>query len=436
MSSVKPAQSPYSLLHPIRGLERIAAQNKGIRVLGQAAKYLTPVISTGLAATLYLNDPAAATWEGLIFYASLAGAAGTVASRGLSKSFRLAGAERRLSEAGRRIDKLELKIRLTSVDKLNDGDEFKIANDRFKLKRRLTGGGMAAVFVFSKFTFDFFRDMVFKFPLPGILADKGEMERFTGSEAQAMSGLSHANIVTYYDGGFVPLDLYERLVGKLDKWDGWPDQIPYIAMEYVEGRPLEEIIQEKIEKRETLGLGIDEAIGFALDVARALEYALRTNAVIHRDLKPGNFFVVDGRQSGTKEIKVGDFGLAKIGSKKKLTAVGLAMGTPEYMSPEQWQGKPEIDWRTDQYALGIILYEMLTLKPPFGFSSDVGDVWAYQNLVLKQPLPDIRAERPDIPDDLVGIINKMLEKERDKRYQNWGDCIKVLERARERYPRL
>ena len=182
--------------------------------------------------------------------------------------------------------------------------------------------------------------------------------------------------------------------------DETPDGQVFIAMAYYEGQPL--------KKRIAAGLPSGEAAEIAKQIAQGLDHAHR-HGVIHRDIKPGNVIIT------TEGVaKIIDFGLAKLPG---VTAtMGVAKGTPAYMSPEQAAGK-EIDFRSDIFSLGVILYEMLAGALPFSGESQSAQLYA---IVHEAPRP-LHAVRPDVPDGLERIVNHALEKEREKRYASAGE---------------
>ncbi|PKN20431.1 MAG: serine/threonine protein kinase [Deltaproteobacteria bacterium HGW-Deltaproteobacteria-6] len=200
-------------------------------------------------------------------------------------------------------------------------------------------------------------------------------------EAEAAGKLSHPNIVTIYDVG----EDYE---------------IAYMAMELLDGTDL-----EKYAKKENR-LPMEEIIRVAGCVASALDYA-HLNGIVHRDIKPANIMMLNNR-----EVKVADFGIARVMATSK-TQTGVIMGTPSYMSPEQIAGK-KVDGRSDLFSLGVVLYELIAGERPF-----TGDSIAtlMYNITTSQP-PSIKELSPDIPDKLAPILEKLLSKDVEARYQN------------------
>ncbi len=261
-------------------------------------------------------------------------------------------------------------------------NEPQVINNRYQLVRRIGRGGMAEVHLAHDLLLD--RDVALKILFPEHAIDPNFVERFR-REAQAVAGLNHPNIVSVYD------------------W-GQTGNTYFMAMEYVEGRTLAELIRRhgKIEPR--------NAAGAAMSIAEALAYAHRNN-VVHRDIKPANILV---GENGT--IKVVDFGIARAldaGHEEGLTQDGAVMGTATYFSPEQAKGEG-LDLRSDLYSLGIVLYEMLAGQPPF--SGDSALATAYKQ-VNERPAP-LKKHLPDISIELDAIVAKCMTKNAERRYES------------------
>jgi predicted Ser/Thr protein kinase len=207
------------------------------------------------------------------------------------------------------------------------------------------------------------------------------MDRFK-REAQVSAQLKHPNIVTIYDIGEA-------------------GGVSYIAMEFIDGVGLDRVIATGGQ------LPLERAAMLGAQVADALDFAHR-NGVVHRDIKPANIMVEAGDR-----VKVTDFGIAKVmDSGDHLTMTGSLLGTPSYMSPEQAKGAP-LDGRSDLFAVGCILYEMLAGKKAFRGDSITGLIF---KIITEEP-PSIREMDPDIPDEMVRIIARALAKTQDARYQ-------------------
>lgn len=260
--------------------------------------------------------------------------------------------------------------------------------DRYRIIEELGKGGMGRVVRALDLKLD--EEIAIKFIRPGLTEDPATVERFR-TELKAARQVVHKNVARMFD---------------LNEADG----VSYISMEYVKGGDLKSLIR-KIGR-----LDAQQAVRIATQVAAGLAEAHRIG-VIHRDIKPHNIMV---DEEGTARIT--DFGLARLRKADDATMTAPGMGTPAYASPEQVEGT-EVDNRSDLYSLGIVLYEMLTGKTPFKGDSPYSVALAR----LAKPPPDPRAIQPDIPEALVQIIIKCLQREREQRYQNGEELIRDLE---------
>ncbi|MCY3020275.1 MAG: serine/threonine-protein kinase, partial [Planctomycetota bacterium] len=263
--------------------------------------------------------------------------------------------------------------------------------DGYTIVRELARGGMGVVILAEQA--ELRRRIAMKVVLPGAAAsDPAVRERFM-REARAMAKLKHPHIVEVHGVGEV-------------------SGMPYLAMEFVECRTLGDLIERD-------SLGYAKASEVLAKVARALAYA-HSRGVIHRDIKPANIMV---RQNG--EPVVMDFGLAKDfdANTLKLSMTGNIMGTPAYMSPEQAQGL-QVDERSDIYSLGAVLYEMLTLEPPFGGTTTIATMYN----VVNTPARNAGEVRPGVPQALARVCAKALEKDPRDRYQNMDEFAGDLDR--------
>ncbi len=267
-----------------------------------------------------------------------------------------------------------------------------LINDRYELGRRIGRGGMAEVFVARDRLLD--RPVAVKVLFPEHAKDPLFVERFR-REAMSAAGLNHPNIVGVYDWGQV-------------------NNTYYIAMEYVQGRTLAEILQSNGR------LSVLQACDIAVEVASALASA-HQHGVVHRDIKPANILV-----GSTGQVKVADFGIARaVGAavEQNLTQTGAVMGTATYFSPEQAQGS-QPDPRSDLYSLGVVMYEMIAGEPPF-----VGDnaiAVAYKQ-VHDQPMA-LRVKEPDVSPAFNAVVMKCLEKDPMRRYATAAELADDIRR--------
>jgi predicted Ser/Thr protein kinase len=219
--------------------------------------------------------------------------------------------------------------------------------------------------------------------------DAQEMVRRFQNEARAAGVLNHPNIVTIYDAGE-------------------EDGIFYIAMEFIEGTTLHEVLTEQRV------LATDEVLQLTRQISRGLDYA-HSNGIVHRDIKPANIMI-----TGNGTVKIMDFGIAKSGG--QVTNTGQVLGTPNYMSPEQVKGRP-LDGRSDLFSLGVILYEMLTGEKPFVGQNVTTIIY---KIVNETPITP-RDLDVTVHPGLSAIVTKALAKAPDDRYQTGADLVRDLE---------
>jgi serine/threonine-protein kinase len=267
---------------------------------------------------------------------------------------------------------------------------------RYRVLKRLGDGGMGIVYKVEHT----YLNKLFALKVMRPTKDEIDRKRFE-QEARLASGIRHPNVVEISDFGLLPTDQ------------------PYFVMEFLRGHTLgDAILEDQLDSLVTCLI--------AAQIASGLQAVHKQN-VIHRDLKPDNIFLVDpddhqaeapaGRVPGDVTfVKIMDFGIAK-STDNKLTGTGMTVGTPEYMSPEQATGD-KVDWRTDQYSMGCILYEMLTGFLPFEGQSAFEIMNKHLN---ERPVPP-RQRRPDrtleITEGLELIVLRLLEKDRNARYSN------------------
>jgi serine/threonine protein kinase len=260
--------------------------------------------------------------------------------------------------------------------------------DGFKIKKVIGHGAFSDVYLVED---PHGREVVLKLPHDTIIGDTQTFDRFR-REMEIAKKLDHPGIQRSYDLGA-------------------HRSRPYLVMEYVEGETLRDLLNRERK------LPVTRAIDFAEQLAEAMAYA-HAQGVYHRDLKPENILITpDGR------LVVTDFGIALLSGARRLTWRWLTspVGTPDYMAPEQIQGKRG-DARTDVYAMGIMLYEMLTGHVPWEGDNPL----AVMQQHLTAPVPDLRSSNPDVPPPLEAIVRKSLRKDPDERYQDAGELLQDL----------
>jgi len=273
---------------------------------------------------------------------------------------------------------------------------------KYKILKKIGEGGMGSVYIANQEPID--RKVAVKVLLGKLAEDEISVRRFE-QEARAISKMQHPNTVTIYDFG--------RTV------DAHDEERLYIVMEYLKGRTLTQVLRAEGQ------LSGSRASRILRQVCASLADA-HTAGIIHRDLKPDNIFLTEvGGDSDW--VKVLDFGVAKLADAESagtLTQTGMIFGTPKYMSPEQAEGKP-LDFRADVYALGVILYELLTGRPPFVADTPVGLLLKH----ISQPPPPFAELRPDLQVDprLEAITMKALAKQPDDRFQMVQELAGELE---------
>jgi len=277
----------------------------------------------------------------------------------------------------------------------------RLLGGRYELDGIVGRGGMAEVFRARDIRLD--RIVAVKTLRDDLARDQTFQARFR-REAQSAASLNNPSIVAVYDTG-------EDMVG--------PTPVPYIVMEYVDGRTLRDLLRD--DRR----LLPERALEITDGVLRALDYSHK-NGIVHRDIKPGNVMLT---RSG--DVKVMDFGIARAVSDAQATMTQTAqvIGTAQYLSPEQARGE-RVDARSDLYSTGCLLYELLTGRPPFTGDSPVAI--AYQH-VRENPVPPSRVD-PEIPAWADSIVLKAMAKDPGDRYQSAGEMRNDIQRALQGMP--
>jgi serine/threonine protein kinase len=269
----------------------------------------------------------------------------------------------------------------------------------YVLLEKIGGGGMGVVFKARHRRME--RIVALKTLHAQSMKEPESIQRFY-REVKTAARLNHPNIVLAHDAG---------------EHEG----IHYFVMEYVEGRDLATVVRERGP------LPVEEAVDYLIQAARGLAYA-HAQGVIHRDIKPGNLLV---DRQGT--VKILDMGLARVlfgegqtRTGEQLTGTGQVMGTCDYMAPEQAVSTHDVDHRADIYSLGCTLYRLLTGEPPYKGNTLVEVLLAHR----EAPIPSLRAVRPEVPEELEVIFQRMVAKRPEERYQRMEEVIGALESCR------
>jgi serine/threonine protein kinase len=255
----------------------------------------------------------------------------------------------------------------------------------YKILEKLGEGGMGEVYLAEDLKLE--RKVAIKFLPQHLTKNKENVERFE-REAKAAASLNHPNIVTIYE-----------IAGEDDP--GSADKQTFIVMEYVEGQTLRELLIENLK------LKIEDSLDITFQLCAGLSEAHQAG-IVHRDIKPENI-LIDQKDN----VKILDFGLAKLKGVSNLTKDSSTLGTIRYMSPEQVRGE-EVDQRSDIWSVAVVFYELITGQVPFKGDYDQAILYAILN---DKPGP-ILSRKDLVNSQLESIINKALMKEPDKRYQN------------------
>jgi len=279
--------------------------------------------------------------------------------------------------------------------------EGEVLAGKYRVDRVLGVGGMGMVLAAHHLGLD--TKVAIKLLLPEMLEHKEVVARFA-REARAAAKITNDHIARVFD------------VGALE------NGAPYLVMEYLDGVDLRQLLQQRGP------MPLAQAVDFLLQACEAIGEA-HALGIVHRDLKPANLFCVR-RPDGTPFIKVLDFGISKVapgfaaGSHLSVTRTAALMGTPYYMSPEQMESARDVDGRADVWAIGVILFELLTGSVPFSGES-LPEVCIK---VATQPPPPIRRLRADLPEGVETAILKCLEKDRSKRFASVAELATALAR--------
>ncbi len=312
------------------------------------------------------------------------------------------------------IDLLVERRRLTKyqADVISGRRPGMLVMGEYIILERLGAGGMGVVY--KAYHRRMHREVAIKVLLESGIQSEDKIERFR-REAIAAARMNHPNIVTAYDA---------------NEHEG----IPYLVMEYVKGRDLGSLVK-KGDK-----LSVPEAVNYMLQTARGMEYA-HSRHIIHRDLKPSNLLLAspddsDIRPGQYSRVKILDMGLARLTQPQgdlvspalegsDLSATGMLMGTVDYMAPEQAMDTKRADHRSDIYSLGCTLYYLLTKKPVYTGANLLERISAH----LKAPIPSLKEARPDAPDELDEVFQKMVAKKPRERYQSMTEVADALQKV-------
>lgn len=262
------------------------------------------------------------------------------------------------------------------------------------IQQEIGHGAMGKVYLASHLLMN--RQVAIKTISPKIRQDDDAVEQFI-QELQMGAQLSHPNIVTVYTAGYT-------------------DGVYFISMQYIDGFDMNERVESSGSLPEK------EALAVVSTVADAMSYAWNDFRMIHRDLKPENI-----RISSRGDIMIMDFGLAKMRSNEaEQSEEGLVIGTPDFMSPEQAEGRSDIDFRADMYSLGVVLIYLLTARRPFQ-APDPLDVVAMH---INRPMPSLKELNDSITvsKDTVDLIRRMTDKDRDERFISWEEVGEAVDR--------
>ena len=247
-------------------------------------------------------------------------------------------------------------------------------------------GGMGVVYVATDVRLK--RRVALKVITPELSRDPEFRQRFE-RESEIAASLRHPNVVTIFTAG--------EEQGQL-----------FVTMDYVEGTDLREMIMTRGRLRPDLAAHLVGQVAAALDAAHS-------RGLVHRDIKPANVLISE--DGAAPEAYLTDFGLSKLASNVAgLTRTGVILGTMDYIAPEQLQGAP-VDARTDVYALGCVLYEVLTGSVPYPRDTDAARMWAH----ITEPPPRVRALAPDVPAEFEAVLQRAMAKEPGQRYPSAGD---------------
>ena len=263
----------------------------------------------------------------------------------------------------------------------------------FQIKRLLAFGTAGEVYLATQLSMD--RDVALKVFPPSLMTDPDEVEQFF-REVRVLGRFNHPNVVTAFEAGE-------------------SDGIYYMAMSYVDGETLDELLERQGS------VPAKEAVQIGLKVAEALDYAWESHQILHRDIKPGNIMI--DREG---EVQLMDMGISKHHAEESQQSMaGFIVGTPYYMSPEQTRGEDDLDFRSDMYSLGATMFHLVTGAVPYD-GAEVLDILAKHN---HDPVPSARARGAKVPDKCDKLLQTMMAKSPADRYDSWAELMQAMHRA-------
>ncbi|APR82897.1 Serine/threonine protein kinase PrkC, regulator of stationary phase [Minicystis rosea] len=274
-----------------------------------------------------------------------------------------------------------------------------LVDNKYRLAERIGGGGMGDVYRAENVNAG--RPVAIKFLHPELAQNMEVAQRFF-QEAQAVNKIRHPNVVDVIDAG----------TGEMG---------PYIVMEYLDGESVGSALTRSGR------FDVDAAVGIALPVLEALDAAHRVG-IIHRDLKPENVFIAYDAARNQVVVRLLDFGIAKVldaNGPSPRTRTGVVFGTPDYLSPEQATGEGPLDGRSDLFAVGVLVYELVTGLRPFRAPTAVATAFK----VVHADAPSIAASGVHVDTRLEAVVHRLLQKEPSRRFAVAGDVIRELEKV-------
>jgi eukaryotic-like serine/threonine-protein kinase len=282
---------------------------------------------------------------------------------------------------------------LSTNPPVNPGD---VIADKYRIERVLGAGGMGVVVVATHLQLD--QLVAIKFLRPAVAKKPENVERFA-REARAAAKIQSEHVARVLDVA----------IGE--------GGVPYMVMEYLEGKDLETTLEEQGR------LPIDNVVDYILQALEALAEA-HAAGIVHRDLKPANIFLAR-RADGSSVVKVLDFGISKLirGSSPQITTTSAQMGSPLYMSPEQLRRTRDVDHRADIWSLGVILQELIVGEAPF-MGDSLPEIIA---MIVSDPPLSMRLRRPEVSVQLEAVVKRCLEKDPDARFANVAELARALQ---------